>query len=100
MLVPGRGDHVHPDLLRQLRHDVALLKGAASPASPSSARATVKDVFVGDIDDGEATAVTVVDLTADGPGGRRAVADTYLVDGVTRLDFALVPAGGDTGGGG
>lgn len=78
----------------------------------SSARATVKDVYVGEIDDGEATAITVVDLTADGPSGPRTVADTYLrlslvrvegawrVDGVTSLNFAQAPAGGDTGGGG
>ena len=78
----------------------------------SSARATVDDVFVGDVADGEATVITVVDLTADGPSGPRTVADTYLrlslvrvdgewrVDGVTSLNFAQAPAGGDTGDGG
>ena len=78
----------------------------------SSAQATVKDVFVGDVGDGEATAITVVDLAADGPSGPRTVADTYLrlslvrvdgewrVDGVTSLNFAQPPAGGESGGGG
>lgn len=78
----------------------------------SSARATVDDVFVGDIDGGQATAITVVDLAADGPAGPRTVADTYLrlslvrvdgdwkVDGVTSLNFAQASAGGDTGAGG
>ena len=67
---------------------------------------------MGDVADGEATVVTVVDLAADGPSGPRTVADTYLrlslvrvdgewrVDGVTSLNFAQAPAGGDTGGGG
>ena len=78
----------------------------------SSARATVQDVFVGDVADGEATVITVVDLAADGRSGPRTVADTYLrlslvrvegewrVDGVTSLNFAQAPAGGDTGTGG
>jgi Mce-associated membrane protein len=64
------------------------------------ATATVQDVFVGDISDGEATVITVVDLTATGTSGDRTVPDSYIrlslvrvegewkVDGLTSLNFA------------
>lgn len=81
-------------------------------AASSSARASVDEVFVADVEGGRAAAITVVDLTAEGPSGPRTVADTYLrltlvevdgewrVAGVTSLNFARPPAGGDAGGGG
>lgn len=99
------------DFAREFEEGFAGLAELVQTAS-SSARATVDDVFVGEIDGGEASAITVVDLVADGPSGPRSVADTYLrlslvrvdgewrVDGVTSLNFAQAPAGGDPAGGG
>lgn len=70
----------------------------------SEARATVKDIFVGDIGDGRAEAITVVDADVEGTAGSRDVLDAYirlvlvrvdgkwLVDGVTSLNFTPSPA--------
>jgi Mce-associated membrane protein len=74
-------------------------------AVDGQATATVQDVFVGDIDGGEATVITVVDLEATGTSGDRSVPDSYIrlslvridgewkVDGLTSLNFAQEPAG-------
>lgn len=69
-------------------------------AVKGQATATVQDVFVGDVGDGEATVITVVDLAATGASGDRTVPDSYIrlslvrvdgawkVDGLTSLNFA------------
>jgi Mce-associated membrane protein len=74
-------------------------------AAKGRATATVQDVFVGDIGDGEATVITVVDLAATGASGDRTVPDSYIrlslvrvdgewkVDGLTSLNFARDDAG-------
>jgi Mce-associated membrane protein len=69
-------------------------------AVKGQATATVQDDFVGDVGDGQATVITVVDLAATGSGGDRTVPDSYIrlslvrvdgawkVDGLTSLNFA------------
>lgn len=65
----------------------------------ATSEATVTDVFVGEIDDGTATAIVVADQKAQGVAGSRAAFASYIlldlvkaggrwrVDGVTDLNF-------------
>ena len=51
----------------------------------ASSTVTVKDVLVGPVEDGTATAVAVIDTSADGAGGPRDLRNLYL-----RLDLVRV----------
>jgi Mce-associated membrane protein len=50
------------------------------------ATATVRDVFVGDVDDGRATAVAVVDATVRSAAGTRELTGSYLHLELERVD--------------
>jgi len=81
----------------------------------SRATATVKDVFVGQLDDEAARVITVVDADIKGTAGQREAPDSYVlldlvkvdgtwkVDGVTSLNFnrpgVAEPPGAPEGGG-
>ncbi len=79
----------------------------------ASSTATVKAIFVGDISDGAAQAITVVDALVEGTAGPRPLLDSYIrldlvkVDGAWRVDFVTsltfaeddplpIPTDGDT----
>lgn len=47
---------------------------------------TVKDVLVGAIEDGNATAVAIIDTRADGAGGARSLRNLYLRLDLVRVD--------------
>ena len=71
-------------------------------------RGTVLDVFVSEIEDDNAKAIAVVTAQAEGIGGRRQAADSYIqldlvkvkgewkVDGVTNLNFGQAAPGAST----